>query len=157
LQPLLVQASRAHEHAATQRDIRCHVEGDDAPVYVLGDREALVQIIDNLLDNAIKYTGSGGVVRLSAQVEQDEVVLAVSDTGLGIPADEQERIFERFYRVDKARSRAVGGTGLGLSIVKHLVAAMAGEISVESVEGTGTTMRVRLARSSILARPAVVE
>ncbi len=146
LRPLLLQAVRQHENAATRKQILCELEGAEGPLSVMGDRESLVQVVDNLLDNAIKYTPEGGSVRLAARVEDGAVTLVVTDTGIGIPPADLERVFERFYRVDKARSREMGGTGLGLSIVKHLVGAMGGEVGVESELGKGTTFSVRLPR-----------
>jgi two-component system phosphate regulon sensor histidine kinase PhoR len=104
-----------------------------------------------LVDNALKYTPEGGRIRVGWHVEGEEVCLAVEDTGIGIPEQDLPRIFERFYRVDKARSRELGGTGLGLSIVKHLVGAMRGSVRAASRVGQGTTFLVRLP----LARPAV--
>jgi len=115
-------------------------------VLVRADAEALRQILDNLIDNAIKYTAAGGSVEVGARLDGDEVVLSVADTGVGIPRDDLPRIFERFYRVDKARSREIGGTGLGLSIVKHLVQSLGGQVQVESRSGLGSTFIVRLAR-----------
>jgi len=115
---------------------------DDAVAY--GDPEAVERILTNLLDNATKYTNEGGEIRLSAWVGGGEVLLHVSDTGIGIPAEHLPRIFERFYRVDKARSRAAGGTGLGLAIVKHLVERMGGRMHVESTPGKGSTFTVAL-------------
>ena len=113
-----------------------------------GEEETLRQAVGNLLDNAVKYTPEGGRVvvraRRALDAEGDRVVVTVEDTGIGIEARHLERIFERFYRVDKARSRAVGGTGLGLAIVKHSVLAMGGDISVESRPGRGTTFRIDL-------------
>ena len=111
---------------------------------VWGDAESMTQIADNLVDNAIKYTGDGGVVTLALRREAERGVLEVRDTGIGIPPEDLERIFERFYRVDKARSRALGGTGLGLSIVKHLAQAMNGRVSVTSESGRGSVFRVEL-------------
>lgn len=111
-----------------------------------GDARALDQVLLNLVDNAIKYTPDGGRVTIGAQVEGDRVVIEVSDTGPGIPRQHHDRIFERFYRVDKGRSRAQGGTGLGLSIVRHLVERMQGDVSVESRLGKGSTFRVSLLR-----------
>jgi two-component system phosphate regulon sensor histidine kinase PhoR len=113
----------------------------------LADPQALEQILTNLLDNAVKYTEPGG--RIDVQVGGDErwVRVRVSDTGCGIPEDDLGRIFERFYRVDKARSRELGGTGLGLSIVKHLVQSMGGEIAVESELGKGSTFAFSLPRA----------
>ncbi len=112
------------------------------PVHVFGDEEGVQKIVDNLLDNAIKYTPKDGSVFLRVGVEGDRVVIVVEDTGIGIEQEDRERIFERFYRVDRARSRALGGTGLGLSIVKHLVAAMGGTIRLDSEIGKGSRFRV---------------
>jgi two-component system, OmpR family, phosphate regulon sensor histidine kinase PhoR len=111
------------------------------------DEDAVRQIIDNLVDNAVKYTPAGGQIRVHWRAEGNEVVLEVADTGIGIPERDLPRIFERFYRVDKARSRALGGTGLGLSIVKHLVGALHGTVAATSQVGQGTTFQVRLPRS----------
>ena len=104
----------------------------------------LEQAIINLVDNAIKYSDAGGVVRLSAEGAGDEWVIRVADQGAGIEAEHLPRLFERFYRVDKARSRKLGGTGLGLSIVKHIVAAHGGRIDVESTPGVGSIFTIRL-------------
>ncbi|HEY2013225.1 MAG TPA: ATP-binding protein, partial [Bryobacteraceae bacterium] len=103
------------------------------------DSEAVSQILSNLLDNAIKYTPAGGRITVGAQPAAEFVEVYVRDTGIGVPPEEQPRLFERFYRVDKARSRELGGTGLGLSIVKHLVAAHHGSARVESRLGEGST------------------
>ena len=108
---------------------------------VAGDLEVIVQ---NLVVNAIKYNRRGGTAEVSLRTEDGEVVLQVSDTGIGIPATDLPRIFERFYRVDTARSRETGGTGLGLSIVRHAVEHHGGTVQVESRSGTGTTFTVRL-------------
>jgi len=98
------------------------------------------QILTNLLDNAIKYTPDGGRVTAGARLtERNMVEVFIRDTGLGIPDQELPRLFERFYRVDKARSRAMGGTGLGLAIVKHLTRAQGGDVRVESQAGRGST------------------
>jgi two-component system phosphate regulon sensor histidine kinase PhoR len=116
-----------------------------APIWA--DRQAVEQILVNLLDNAVKYTEPGGRIRIRIEGSEDRVRTSVSDTGLGIPRRDLERIFERFYRVDKARSRALGGTGLGLSIVKHLVQSLGGEISVESELGKGSSFSFSLPRA----------
>ncbi len=113
----------------------------------LCDRRALERVLLNLLDNAVKYTDDGGQIRVHVVGDASRVVLEVSDDGIGIPAADLGRVFERFYRVDKARARDLGGTGLGLSIVKHLVQAMGGEIFVESREGEGTCFRISLPAS----------
>jgi two-component system, OmpR family, phosphate regulon sensor histidine kinase PhoR len=114
--------------------------------HALADDEALRQALDNLIDNALKYTSEGGHVTVRARVEGDRLVVLVEDDGAGIPGDSLARIFERFYRVDKARSRAIGGTGLGLAIVKHAVLSMGGAVSVTSQLGRGSTFRIELGR-----------
>ena len=112
---------------------------------VLADRDRLVQVVINLVDNAVKYTPEGGRVTVQAQhAAAGQVEVDVVDTGIGIPPADLPRITERFYRVDKARSRELGGTGLGLAIVKHLVFAHGGQLRVESEPGRGTTVRVTL-------------
>jgi two-component system phosphate regulon sensor histidine kinase PhoR len=110
----------------------------------LADRRALEQVLLNLLDNAVKYSEPGGRIEIALTGSRDGVRIDVSDTGIGIPEADRARIFERFYRVEKARSRDLGGTGLGLSIVKHLVQALDGEVFVVSREGKGTTFTLRL-------------
>ena len=115
----------------------------DLPLLV-GDVRSFQEILQNLLDNAVRYTPPGGRITVKAVVEGSEMVISVSDTGIGIPRAEQERIFERFYRADAARSRESGGTGLGLSIAKHLVEAHDGRIRVESEVGRGSTFYVFL-------------
>jgi len=105
---------------------------------VQGDSNGLHEVLQNLLDNAVQYTPSGGRLEVSASVEGDQVTVTVADTGIGIPQAEQERIFERFYRVDAARSREAGGTGLGLSIARHIMEAHGGRLWVESEVGAGS-------------------
>jgi two-component system, OmpR family, phosphate regulon sensor histidine kinase PhoR len=117
-------------------------EADLAPIR--GDLSSLQEILQNLLDNAVRYTPSGGHICVRAQSTGQEVVISVSDTGIGIPKVEQERIFERFYRADPARSREMGGTGLGLAIAKHLVEAHGGHIQVESEVSRGSTFSIFL-------------
>ena len=111
---------------------------------VRADREGLREILDNLLDNAIKYTPEGGNVSVNWRSNGSMAQIAVRDSGIGIRPEDQERIFERFYRVDKARSRELGGTGLGLSIVKHLAHSMNGTVAVESEVGKGSVFTVEL-------------
>jgi len=107
---------------------------------VYGDRQYLEQVLLNLLDNSIKYGREGGRIMISARkIDQGEVEISVKDNGIGIPKEDIQRIFERFYRVDKGRSRELGGTGLGLSIVKHIVQAHGGRVWVESILGEGST------------------
>jgi len=109
---------------------------------VLADAERMRQVITNLMHNSIKFTPSGGQVTLSAEPAGNEVIISVCDTGVGIPADDLPRIFERFYKADRARSG--GGTGLGLAIAKHIVLAHGGRVWAESVEGRGSTFYVVL-------------
>ena len=111
---------------------------------VLAEEDALEHILDNLIDNGLKYTETGGRVTLSLRTDGDSAMIEVVDTGIGIPQQHLPRIFERFYRVDRHRSRDVGGTGLGLSIVKHLIQAIGGSISVTSRLNEGSTFSVRL-------------
>ena len=117
----------------------------DAAVWV--DEEGLAQLLDNLVDNAIKYTPDNGRITVRWQVELKSVQIEVEDTGIGIPERDLPRVFERFYRVDKARSREMGGTGLGLAIVKHLAQAMRGQVRVTSEVGVGTKFAITLPRA----------
>jgi two-component system, OmpR family, phosphate regulon sensor histidine kinase PhoR len=123
---------------AEKRSVALHLEPAGA-LEVWCDRGAVDQILSNLLDNAVKYTPAGGSVGVGASLTGHVVEVFVRDTGIGIPPEDVPRLFERFYRVDKARSRELGGTGLGLSIVKHLVAAHNGTVRVESVTHQGST------------------
>jgi two-component system sensor histidine kinase SenX3 len=111
---------------------------------VAGDRSQLVSAVANLLDNAVKYSEPGEPVEVDATVGDGSICISVRDHGIGIPSRDLERIFERFYRVDRARSRATGGTGLGLSIVRHVAQAHGGDVTVESTEGEGSTFRLRV-------------
>lgn len=120
---------------------------------VSAERAAVEQILSNLVDNAIKYTPAGGRVRVSAEARGDKVRLTVADSGPGIPREHQPRLFERFYRVDDARSRDLGGTGLGLAIVKHLALANGGDVAVESDLGQGSRFIVALPKTSGTLRP----
>jgi two-component system phosphate regulon sensor histidine kinase PhoR len=115
-------------------------------VQVLGHQFRFEQALLNLIDNAVKFNRKGGEAQVQVQerAANGTVEIRVSDTGIGIPTEDQSRIFERFYRVDKARSREVGGTGLGLSIVKHAVEQMQGSVSVESQVGVGSIFIITL-------------
>jgi len=124
----------------------------DAAAGVVGDAGRLRQVVHNLLDNAIKYTPEGGRIEVTVRSHDDMVVLTVRDTGIGIAAEHLPHVFERFYRVDKARSRDEGGTGLGLSIVQSIVLAHGGRVDMTSVVGEGATCRVWLPRNG--RRPA---
>lgn len=123
----------------TKNSVTLKVEPVDPDLLVECDSGAILQVLTNLLDNAAKYTGEGGTITLSAISSGEGVEFSVSDTGVGIPPEHIPRLFERFYRVDKARSRELGGTGLGLAIVKHLVLAHHGSLNVASAVGEGTT------------------
>lgn len=137
---LIAQHVDSMRPIAAKKAIRLEVEMAPANTEIFGDSEALHQIVINLLDNAIKYTPENGSVTVGARPLDNAMVLVyVRDTGMGIPPEEVPRLFERFYRVDKARSRDLGGTGLGLAIVKHLVKSMGGDVKVESVPNQGST------------------
>jgi two-component system phosphate regulon sensor histidine kinase PhoR len=123
---------------AKEKDLKLFVNLAERVPDIAGDRRRLTEVLQNLLDNAIQYTPAGGQIMVSASPKNGEVVFTVSDTGIGIPQADQPRIFERFYRVDVARSREVGGTGLGLSIAKHLVETHGGRIWVDSDVGRGS-------------------
>lgn len=128
---------------AEDKNIELDCETQKA-IEIEGDRARLKQVIVNLVDNAVKYTPPNGKVEVRVARRDDEAILEVSDTGIGIPDESLPHIFERFYRVDKARSRAVGGTGLGLAIVKSICAAHGGKVEVESLEGKGSRFRVEV-------------
>jgi two-component system phosphate regulon sensor histidine kinase PhoR len=140
----LQQVLRLREPALLSKGLTLEVEGHREPLLVRGDREAMTQVLDNLIDNAIQYTAAPGRIRVRLRCEGRHGAIAVEDSGIGIPEADLDRIFERFYRVDKARSSAAGGTGLGLSIVKNLVLRMDGEVRVTSAEGKGSTFTVLL-------------
>jgi len=126
------------QRRAAEKDLRISVNTPQRLPDIAGDRRRLAEVLQNLLDNAIQYTLPGGQIILSAETGESEVVLTVSDTGIGIPKADQPRIFERFYRVDVARSREAGGTGLGLAIAKHLVEVHGGRLWVDSEVGQGS-------------------
>ena len=137
------------EAEAREREVQL-VRGDMPDVYISGSRLRLEQALLNLLANAIKFNRPGGEVRVNlSPIGDGRVAIAVADTGMGIPSEDLPRIFERFYRVDKARSRQVGGTGLGLSIVKHVVERMNGTVGVESQLGRGSVFTIVLPAAQI--------
>ncbi|MCA9100620.1 MAG: ATP-binding protein [Pirellulales bacterium] len=133
--------------AAQEKNVVLRVSESDIAQRVRADAEALRQILDNLVSNAINYTPAGGSVTIAWRQQNGLVELSVTDTGIGIDPSNHQRVFERFYRVDAARSRELGGTGLGLAIVKHLAESFGGSVSVESQIGSGATFRVRLPRA----------
>lgn len=137
--PLLSEAVDSMLPVAAKKNVSLQLAPADTPAEVFCDSEAVQQVLINLLDNAVKYTPEGGSITVGArQSGPDFVEIYVRDTGIGIPAEDLPRLFERFYRVDKARSRELGGTGLGLAIVKHLVRAQGGSVRVESAVNQGT-------------------
>ena len=130
--------------AAEQRGIEIEVEEAPVRLTVVGDRRQLVSAVTNLVDNAVKYSEPGSAVAVRARTDGVWVDVTVRDHGMGIPRRDLERIFERFYRVDRARSRETGGTGLGLAIVRHVASNHRGEVRVESREGVGSMFTLRL-------------
>jgi two-component system sensor histidine kinase SenX3 len=146
----MAEASERVRAAAEQRSIEVKLEEPTPAVAVLGDRRQLTSAVYNLLENAVKFSYEGGIVHLIGRREGDEVIITVTDKGIGIPVRDLERIFERFYRVDHGRSRSTGGTGLGLSIVRHVAQNHHGSIDVDSHEGEGATFALHL---PLQARP----
>jgi two-component system phosphate regulon sensor histidine kinase PhoR len=137
------------QNLAKQYEVTVNLKNGElaGAVMALGDRERLTQVITNLANNAIKYNVPGGKVELGYRLNKKLVEIYVADTGRGIPADHVPRIFERFYRVDKERSRDVGGTGLGLAIVKHIVEAHGSNVNVQSEMGRGSIFSFSLKRN----------
>ena len=154
LAPLLRRIAALFEPRIAERRMRLLIEVPEMLPQLAGDEDQLEQLVQNLLDNAVKYGREGGTVRLTAEPvppggsgrwpPRPGVVVAVQDDGAGIPSEHLPRLTERFYRVSKGRSRAVGGTGLGLAIVKHVVNRHRGQLAIESVEGKGSVFRVWL-------------
>jgi two-component system sensor histidine kinase SenX3 len=131
-------------HLALARDIDVVVAEPSRRMTVVGDRRQLASALGNLIENAVKYSDAGTTVEVSAVTDGRMVDIVVRDHGIGIPARDLDRIFERFYRVDRARSRETGGTGLGLAIVRHVATNHGGTVSVTSVEGEGSMFTLRL-------------
>lgn len=148
LATVLVEVVGTNQHAAKRKGLGLSLTGS-AELLVRGDRSQLISVFSNLVDNAIKYSEIGGIVNVSSTIKGDEIMVSVTDHGIGIAERDQKRIFERFYRVDKARSRATGGTGLGLSIVRHIVLEHGGAIDIRSEEGVGSTFTVRLPQVAV--------
>jgi two-component system sensor histidine kinase SenX3 len=143
VQDLVNEAIDQSQVGADSRKIKIST-GDIANGVVLGDRDQLIMAIQNLVENAVNYSPEGTQVTVSSIVKDGIITISITDQGIGIPENEKERIFERFYRVDPARSRESGGTGLGLSIVKHVATKHGGEVSVWSVEDVGSTFSLKL-------------
>jgi two-component system sensor histidine kinase SenX3 len=131
------------QHLAQRHHVEIKLELENGAM-VFGDRSQLVSALSNLIENAVKYSEPGKLVRVGTKEDTETVAISVTDQGIGIAPADQERIFERFFRVDRARSRSTGGTGLGLSIVRHVVDNHGGKISVQSEEGKGATFTVSL-------------
>ncbi|AAM24834.1 two-component system phosphate regulon sensor histidine kinase PhoR [Caldanaerobacter subterraneus subsp. tengcongensis MB4] len=141
---LYIMEKAAKDKSITlKRDLNC------GNLTIIANRDRFHQMMINLIDNGIKYTQEGGFVKVSTRLEGEKIIIEVEDNGIGIPKDKIPRLFERFYRVDKSRSRKLGGTGLGLAIVKHIVESMKGEISVESEVGKGTKFTIRFNRKDL--------
>ena len=147
LREAITESVRRQEHVASHKNIEIHVDGPSVPLYVAADVEGLRTILDNLLDNAIKYTEEGGRVTVQWESQASVVEICVADNGVGIPREHQARVFERFFRVDQSRSRELGSTGLGLAIVKHIAQAFGGTIRVESEPQRGSKFYVTLPTS----------
>jgi len=135
---------RAAQVLAVRKDLHLKMDTDRADLTLSGDEELLKRMLLNLLDNAVKYTPSGGEISVGLARQNGSARIVVSDTGIGIPESAQQHVFDRFYRVDKARSRQLGGAGLGLSIVRWIVEAHGGKIGVNSIPGHGSTFSVEL-------------
>ena len=146
---LVAQAVERVYPVAESRGIQVHINEESVPPIVLGDQRQLVSALHNLVENAAKYSDPGSDVAVTINLgEGGSAEIAVIDHGLGIPSRDLERIFERFYRVDRARSRDTGGTGLGLSIVRHVATNHGGDVTVQSREGEGSTFTLRLPPAS---------
>ncbi len=141
-----------HQTIGQAKRISIEISEVERDCRVEADLESLRTVIGNLLSNAVRYNRDGGWVRVSTRCEPSIVILTIADSGIGIPPEDLDRIFERFYRVEKARSQDSGGTGLGLSIVKHLVQSMSAEIQVSSVLGKGSSFDLKLKRAEASTR-----
>lgn len=140
--PALTTCVESHRVIGEAKGVQVLLAPGDADLIVRGDHEAFITIMNNVIGNAVRYTDAGGEVNVSVKASEPWIAVRVRDTGIGIAAEDHERIFERFYRVDKARTPERGGTGLGLAIVKHLVKASGGEIRLQSELGVGSTFEV---------------
>jgi two-component system sensor histidine kinase SenX3 len=141
---IAAEAVERVRHLADHREIRIEVHEPSRRVNAVGDRRELVSAVANLVENGVKYSDPGSVVEVAARTDGTWVDIDVRDHGIGIPARDLDRIFERFYRVDRARSRETGGTGLGLAIVRHVATNHGGNVTVTSREGAGSTFTLRI-------------
>ncbi len=154
----LVATAISRGQAANRgRDITVTAIDAGAPVHLRCDRRQIESALGNLVENAVKYSHDGGVVQVRTRLDDHAIELMVADQGVGIPARDLDRIFERFYRVDKARSRETGGSGLGLAIVRHVASNHGGDVLVHSQEGEGSTFVLRLPASLLVDSPIAGE
>lgn len=149
VESILQESIERGRSMATSHSIKVVMNTPDADMQAIGDRRQLVSAVSNLVENAVKYSEPDSTVEVSALVDLDWVEIRVRDFGVGIPLRDLDRIFERFYRVDRARSRDTGGTGLGLAIVCHVANNHDGEVSVTSIEGEGSTFVLKVPRFTV--------
>ena len=147
MQTVVDEALERTRVAAEMAEIEVGSIGPDEPIMTSGNRDQLVTALVNLVENAIKYSSAGDSISVRSRADNDEITLVVQDSGRGIPARDLDRIFERFYRVDRARESTTGGTGIGLSIVRHVAMNHGGTVVVTSFEGDGSTFTMTLPRS----------
>ncbi len=144
VRPLFEQVAAKFQPQLERQNLTLEIKVDGDLPAVLGNKDRIQQVLINLLGNAVSFTPAGGKITLAAVPAAEMVRLSVSDTGVGIPPEEQEKIWGRFHKVDKARTRRFGGTGLGLSIVKQIVETHGGTVGLESVPGQGSTFHLTL-------------
>jgi two-component system phosphate regulon sensor histidine kinase PhoR len=147
LKDLINDVVNHYDHLIGEKNLKLTREFSGSDFNVMADRQKIEQVIINILDNSTKYTGEGGSINIYVYEKPDLFSIEVEDNGIGIPEEHLDRIFERFYRVDKARSRKLGGTGLGLSIVKHAVMLHGGNVNIQSREAKGTKVTITLPKS----------
>ena len=148
LQQIVQRVCANLQAVAQSHQVMLDLDTKGQPIMLLGDENALGQMVTNLIDNAIKYTPAMGHVHVVIKVDASTTLLSIKDDGIGIDEANQERIFERFYRVDKARSQSLGGTGLGLAIVKHIVQSHKGSLQLKSKLNQGSTFLVKIPLAS---------
>ena len=147
MKPIVLEVLESYEVEMSQHDIKVHTDFED--MTYIGNHQQIFTLLNNLIGNAIKYNKDHGEVNIDIEQQGDAMKIVVSDTGIGIPMADQSRVFERFYRVDKGRSKQRGGTGLGLAIVKHMVSNYKGTIELTSEINKGTTITIILPQQTI--------
>ena len=157
VQSLVDEALARTRVAAESAAIEVGAVGPSEPITLLGNRDQLLTALVNLVENAIKYSSAGGSVSVRSRVDDGALILAVQDNGAGIPARDLDRIFERFYRVDRSREASTGGTGIGLSIVRHVALNHGGTVEVDSLEGDGSTFTIMLPLTSPQPQSETIE